>query len=255
MENDSEFKKKRFVECEWNGQGKYPGADKISRSKEEDGLTKKQVNIIDKHYSYLEKAINGDLNALNYFDDLGADYSDVIDSVIFGVNFKPELASKFLCDAVKLKKEIVELSKEAKKDGEVTKDDSATNASSGNYAKNASSGNYAKNASSGNSATNASSGDSATNASSGDSAKNASSGNYATNASSGNSATNEGTGKQSICVAGGLESRAKVGAEGAIALTWYDGKRPRIIVGYAGEDGIKADTWYQVKNGKLVEVK
>ena len=31
--------------------------------------------------------------------------------------------------------------------------------------------------------------------------------------------------------------------------------RPRLAVGYVGENGIKADTWYAVKVGKLVEVK
>jgi hypothetical protein len=32
-------------------------------------------------------------------------------------------------------------------------------------------------------------------------------------------------------------------------------KRPRVLVGYVGEDGIKADTFYQIKNAKWVEVK
>jgi hypothetical protein len=39
-----------------------------------------------------------------------------------------------------------------------------------------------------------------------------------------------------------------------VVIAWWDGKRPRVAVGYVGEDGIKQDTWYGVENGKLVEV-
>ncbi len=134
------------------------------------------------------------------------------------------------------------------------KDIQAKNASSGNSATNASSGNSATNASSGDYATNASSGNYAKNASSGHYAKNASSGDYAKNASSGHSAKNASSGDQSVCVAAGFSSKCMVGKDGAIALTWHDGKRPRITVGYAGEDGIEAGVFYAVDaKGKLVK--
>jgi hypothetical protein len=55
-----------------------------------------------------------------------------------------------------------------------------------------------------------------------------------------------------------VNGQAKSGPDGAFALAWFDGTRPRIIVGYVGEDGIKADTWYRVEvtggAAKLVEV-
>ena len=48
---------------------------------------------------------------------------------------------------------------------------------------------------------------------------------------------------------------AKAGPNGALALTWHDGKRPRIAVAYVGEDGIKPDVFYRLDGaGKFVEV-
>jgi len=110
--------------------------------------------------------------------------------------------------------------------------------------------------SSGNSSNNASSGYSARNASSGDFASNASSGDGAENASAGDYAKNEATGRSSMCAAAGLDSRCKVGESGAfaIAFTRADGL-PDFKVGVVGENGIKANTWYEVNNGELTEVK
>jgi hypothetical protein len=55
---------------------------------------------------------------------------------------------------------------------------------------------------------------------------------------------------------GGYHSHVKAAENGALtALYWDDeAKRPRVVVGYVGEDGIKADTWYAVKDGRFVEV-
>ena len=50
----------------------------------------------------------------------------------------------------------------------------------------------------------------------------------------------------------GLHGRAKAGQNGCIALCWYDGTRNRIVIGYVGENGIEADTFYRVTDGKLV---
>ncbi len=99
------------------------------------------------------------------------------------------------------------------------------------------SGDYSSAASSGNYSSAASSGYSSSAASSGDSSRAASSGDY------------------SIAMVCGYDGQVKSGPNGCFAIAWHDGERPRIIVGYIGEDGIKADTWYEVKNGKLSEVK
>ena len=72
-------------------------------------------------------------------------------------------------------------------------------------------------------------------------------------ASSGNYSTAASSGQNTVAMVAGCAGRAKAGENGCIALCWHDGKRNRIVVGYVGEDGIKADTWYRVDGGKLVE--
>jgi len=133
---------------------------------------------------------------------------------------------------------------------------SATQASSGNYATQASSGNYAKQASSGYSATQASSGNSATQASSGNYAKQASSGYSAKQASSGNSATHKITGENGVISAAGSSAVAS-GADGTwISLAEYSkGECIGFATGCIGTGGLKADTFYKAKGGKLVEAK
>jgi hypothetical protein len=51
----------------------------------------------------------------------------------------------------------------------------------------------------------------------------------------------------------GIDGMAKAGEDGCFALAYMKNKRPRILVGHVGEKGIKADTWYRVKAGKLVK--
>ena len=87
---------------------------------------------------------------------------------------------------------------------------------------------------------------------SGDSSKAASSGNYSTAASSGDYSKAEASGKQTVAMVAGLGGRARAGINGAFALAYKDGVQIRIAVGIVGEDGILADTWYQVEGGKLV---
>ena len=133
--------------------------------------------------------------------------------------------------------------------------------SSGYSAKIGSSGYSAKIGSSGDYAQIGSSGDSAQIGSSGDSAKIGSSGDYAKIGSSGDSAKIDSTGEDSVIMCAGNESKAKAKVGSWITLAewkWSYEKNRNVPVCVKTEyvDGvnIKADTWYQLKNGKFVEV-
>ena len=115
--------------------------------------------------------------------------------------------------------------------------------------------------SSGDSAQIGSSGDSAQIGSSGDSAQIGSSGNYAQIGSSGDYAQIGSTGEDSVIMCAGNSSIAKAKVGSWITLAewkWSDEKNHDVPVcvktEYVDGDNIKADTWYQLKNGKFVEV-
>ena len=106
-----------------------------------------------------------------------------------------------------------------------------------------------------------SSGDSAKIGSSGCSAKIGSSGDSAQIGSSGCSAKIDSTGEDSVIMCAGNSSIAKAKVGSWITLAewkWSDEKKRDVPVCVKTEyvDGvnIKADTWYQLKNGKFVEV-
>ena len=85
--------------------------------------------------------------------------------------------------------------------------------------------------------------------------KKAASGDASQLAASGYASKLAASGDDSVAVASGNRSKIKVGKNGALAISWHDGERNRIAVGYVGENGIKADTWYHVVDGKLRETK
>ncbi|SNT20058.1 DUF7666 domain-containing protein [Sphingopyxis indica] len=128
-------------------------------------------------------------------------------------------------------------------------------AASGYGSKLAASGDYSKLAASGYGSNLAASGYGSNLAASGYYSKLAASGNYSKLAASGNDSNLAASGDYSNLAASGYDSKAKAGENGAIALAYHDGKRARFAVGYVGEDGIKADTWYRAdaSTGKLVE--
>ena len=147
---------------------------------------------------------------------------------------------------------------------------SAQIGSSGDYAQIGSSGYSAQIGSSGYSAQIGSSGDYAKIGSSGDSAKIGSSGDYAKIGSSGDSAKIgssgdsakiDSTGEDSVIMCAGNKSKAKAKIGSWITLAeweWSDDKNRYVPVcvktEYVDGENIKADTWYQLKNGKFVEV-
>ena len=80
------------------------------------------------------------------------------------------------------------------------------------------------------------------------SAQLASSGDYARLASSGDC---------SVACNAGLNGRVKGGSKCAMSLAYWNDKekRYRIVVAYVGENGIKADTWYELNaNHEFCEV-
>ena len=139
--------------------------------------------------------------------------------------------------------------------------DSAKIGSSGDSAKIGSSGDSAKIGSSGDYAQIGSSGDSAQIGSSGDYAQIGSSGDYAQIGSSGYYAQINSTGEDSVIMCAGNNSIAKAKVGSWITLSeweWNDEKNHYVPVcvktEYVDGENIKADTWYQLKNGKFVEV-
>ena len=133
--------------------------------------------------------------------------------------------------------------------------------SSGYYAKIGSSGYYAKIGSSGESAQIGSSGYYAKIGSSGDSAQIGSSGYSAKIGSSGDYAKIDSTGEDSVIMCAGNSSKAKAKVGSWITLAeweWSDEKKHNVPIfvktEYVDGENIKADTWYQLKNRKFVEV-
>ena len=141
------------------------------------------------------------------------------------------------------------------------KTDIAKNDNGGDYAKIGSSGYSAQIGSSGDYAKIGSSGDYAKIGSSGDYAKIGSSGDSAQIGSSGYSAQIDSTGEESVIMCAGKGSKAKAKAGSWITLAewkWNYEKNRYVPVcvktEYVDGNNIKADTWYQLKNGEFVEV-
>lgn len=104
-------------------------------------------------------------------------------------------------------------------------------------------------------------GESAQIGSSGGYAQIGSSGNYAQIGSSGYYAKIDSTGEDSVVMCAGNKSIAKATVGSWITLAewkWNDKKKRDVPVcvktEYVDGENIKADTWYQLKNGKFVEV-
>ena len=169
------------------------------------------------------------------------------DIVKLGVEWIKDVTSPF---KVETTDKLVDNSGDSAKIG--SSGDSAKIGSSGDSAKIGSSGDYAKIGSSGDSAKIGSSGYYAQIGSSGDSAQIGSSGDYA---------QIDSTGDDSVVMCAGNKSRAKAKVGSWITLAewkWNDKKNRNVPIcvktEYVDGEKIKADTWYQLKNGKFVEV-
>ena len=220
-------------------------------------------------------ACKSPLEVWNYYDILNSRYAEVEQS---GKIDEEENSTKVCSSHIKIKAELkladiinigVEWLKDITSPSKV-KADGALNdngdrkkqiGSSGDYAQIGSSGYYAQIGSSGYYAKIGSSGDSAKIGSSGDSAKIGSSGDYAKIGSSGDSAQIDSTGEDSVIMCAGNSSIAKAKVGSWITLAewkWSDEKKrdvPACVkTEYVDGKNIKADTWYQLKNGKFVEV-
>ena len=130
-------------------------------------------------------------------------------------------------------------------------------AATGNHGHAAATGYYGHAAATGYSGHAAATGDSGHAAATGYSGHAAATGDYGHAAATGDYGHAAATGNYG-CSFAGFGGRAKAATSGALAICWYDNKakRARIVSSNVGENGIKADTWYEVnERGELVEVK
>ncbi len=202
-------------------------------------------------------ACKSPMEVWDYYDMLSSRYAEVEQS---GKIDKEENSTKVCSSRIKIKAELkladivnigVEWLKDITSPSKVKTTDKLVD-NSGDSAKIGSSGDYAKIGSSG---------DYAQIGSSGDSAKIGSSGDYAQIGSSGYSAKIDSTGEDSVIMCAGNKSKAKAKIGSWITLAeweWSDDKNRYVPVcvktEYVDGENIKADTWYQLKNGKFVEV-
>ena len=202
-------------------------------------------------------ACKSPIEVWNYYDMLNSRYAEVEQS---GKIEKEENSTKVCSSHIKIKAELkladiinigVEWLKDITSPSKV-KADGVLNDNGDRRKQIGSSGDSAKIGSSGYSAKIGSSGNSAQIGSSGDSAKIGSSGDYA---------KIDSTGEDSVIMCAGNSSRAKAKVGSWITLTewkWsYEKKRDVPVcvkTEYVDGDNIKADTWYQLKNRKFVEV-
>ena len=211
-------------------------------------------------------ACKSPMEVWDYYDMLNSRYAEVEQS---GKIEKEENSTKVCSSRIKIKAELkladiinigVEWLKDITSPSKV-KADGVLNDNGNRRKQIGSSGNYAQIGSSGNSAKIGSSGNYAQIGSSGNYAKIGSSGNYAKIGSSGNYAQIGSTGEDSVIMCAGNSSIAKAKVGSWITLAewkWSDEKKRDVPVyvktEYVDGENIKADTWYQLKNRKFVEV-
>ena len=202
-------------------------------------------------------ACKSPMKVWDYYDMLSSRYAEVEQS---GKIDKEENSTKVCSSRIKIKAELkladiinigVEWLKDITSPSKV-KTDGELNDNGDRRKQIGSSGYSAKIGSSGDYAQIGSSGDYAQIGSSGDSAK---------IGSSGYSAKIDSTGEDSVIMCAGNNSKAKAKVGSWITLAewkWSDEKKRNVPAcvktEYVDGENIKSDTWYQLKNGKFVEV-
>ena len=202
-------------------------------------------------------ACKSPIEVWDYYDMLNSRFAEVEQS---GKIDKEEKSTKVCSSHIKIKEELkladiinvgVEWLKDITSPSKIKMDEALNNNGDRNK-KIASSGDYAQIGSSG---------DCAQIGSSGYSAKIGSSGYSAQIGSSGDSAKIDSTGEDSVIMCAGNSSKAKAKIGSWITLAeweWSDEKKRYVPVcvkaEYVDGENIKADTWYQIKNRKFVEV-
>ena len=211
-------------------------------------------------------ACKSPLEVWDYYDMLNSRFAEVEQS---GKIDEEEKSTKVCSSHIKIKAELkladiinigVEWLKDMTSPSKV-KTDGVLNDNGDRKKQIGSSGDSAQIGSSGDSAKIGSSGDSAQIGSSGDSAQIGSSGDSAKIGSSGDYAKIDSTGEDTVIMCAGSKSKAKAKIGSWITLAeweWSDDKNRYVPVcvktEYVDGENIKADTWYQLRNGKFVEV-
>ena len=211
-------------------------------------------------------ACKSPLEVWDYYNMLNSRFAEVEQS---GKIDEEEKSTKVCSSHIKIKAELkladiinigVEWLKDITSPSKV-KTDGALNDNGDRKKQIGSSGDYAQIGSSGYSAKIGSSGYSAKIGSSGDYAQIGSSGDYAQIGSSGDYAQIGSTGEDSVIMCAGDNSKAKAKVGSWITLAewkWSDEKKRNVPAcvktEYVDGENIKSDTWYQLKNGKFVEV-
>jgi hypothetical protein len=160
-----------------------------------------------------------------------------------------------VCDAGRIVKNVADLIRTTEAEAtEKASGNASPLAASGDDSRLAASGNASQLAASGNASRLAASGNASRLAASGYASRLAASGYASRLAASGDDSRLAASGDDSIAMAAGYNSIASAGPNGVIALTWHDGTRRRVTVGYVGEDGIEPNVDYRVDDtGKLVK--
>ena len=208
-------------------------------------------------------ACKSPIEVWDYYDMLNSRFAEVEQS---GKIDEEEKSTKICSSRIKIKAELklddiinigVEWLKDITSPSKI-KEDGVLNDNGYRRKQIGSSGDSAKIDSSGDSAKIGSSGDYAKIGSSGDYAQIGSSGDYAQIGSSGDYAQIDSTGEDSVIMCAGNESKAKAKVGSWITLEewkWSDEKNRNVPVcvktEYVDGENIKADTWYQLKNGKF----